>query len=100
MVSPLLIVADAIGDLEGIHFEVVQTLPATGDAGTIYLVPISPGSTNNSYDEYIWLTSTSHFEKIGTTDVDLSGYMTYTVYNTLYMSNADIDAAIAAGELL
>ena len=93
-------VADAIGDLEGIHFEVVQTLPATGDAGTIYLVPISPGSTNNSYDEYIWLTSTSHFEKIGTTDVDLSGYMTYTVYNTLYMSNADIDAAIAAGELL
>jgi hypothetical protein len=31
------------------------------------------GSGTNSYDEYIWLGSS--FEKIGTTDVDLSGYL-------------------------
>lgn len=64
-------VANAIAGIQGISYEVVQTLPATGEAGVIYLVSNS-GSAPNIYDEYIW-TGTA-FEKIGTTDVDLSGY--------------------------
>lgn len=92
-------VTGAIGELEGIKFEVVASLPATGESSTIYLVSNS-GSNPNSYDEYIWLSSQSKFEKIGTTDVDLTNYMTYTAYNALAMSTTDIDAALAAGEAL
>lgn len=64
-------ITNAISGIQGISYEVVQTLPATGAAGTIYLISNS-GSGQNIYDEYIWTGSA--FEKIGTTDVDLSGY--------------------------
>lgn len=64
-------IATAISGIQGISYEVVQSLPATGSAGVIYLLANS-GSAPNIYDEYIWTGSA--FEKIGTTDVDLSGY--------------------------
>lgn len=64
-------IANAISGIQGISYEVVQSLPATGSAGVIYLLGNS-GSAPNIYDEYIWTGSA--FEKIGTTDVDLSGY--------------------------
>lgn len=58
----------------GVRFEVVNALPATGEDGVIYLVPNS-GETPNIYDEYIWVNES--FEKIGTTEIDLSGYVTF-----------------------
>lgn len=64
-------ITNAIAGIQGISYEVVASLPATGSAGVIYLVANS-GSAPNIYDEYIWTGSA--FEKIGTTDVDLSGY--------------------------
>lgn len=64
-------ITNAIAGIQGITYEVVQTLPSTGEAGVIYLVPNS-GSGQNIYDEYIWMGTA--FEKIGSTDVDLSGY--------------------------
>ena len=64
-------ITDAISGIQGISYEVVSTLPATGSAGVIYLVANS-GSAPNIYDENIWTGSA--FEKIGTTDVGLSGY--------------------------
>lgn len=81
----------AVGSITGISFEVVQSLPASGSAGIIYLVPNS-GSGSNSYDEYIYVTvsGTSKFEKIGTTDVDLSGYMLTT--DMVPLTTAEIDA--------
>ena len=52
--------------------------------GTYFLVPNS-GSAPNIYDEYVWMpvdTTTTPvtygYEKIGTTAVDLSGYVQYT----------------------
>ena len=85
---------DAIGQITGLSFEIVQTLPATGAAGTIYLVPNS-GSAPNIYDEYVWVTSggSGSFEKIGTTDVDLSGYVQYS--NLVAITNAEIDTIVA-----
>lgn len=80
-------IANAISGIQGISYEVVQALPATGQAGTIYLISNS-GSGQNIYDEYIWTGSA--FEKIGTTDVDLSGYqplmtaITNTQINSLF----------------
>ena len=66
-------IASAVGEITSFEFEIVQTLPASGEAGVVYLVPNS-GTTPNIYDEYIWVNN--EFEKIGTTDIDLSGYAT------------------------
>lgn len=82
-------VANGIAGITGISYSIVTNLPApaSGEAGVIYLVANS-GSGTNSYDEYIWLGSS--FEKIGTTDVDLSGYL----QTTSKISNDDIDDII------
>lgn len=69
-------VANAIGSITGISYSVVTTLPSTGENGVIYLVSNS-GTSPNVYDEYIWISSSSSFEKIGTTETDLSNYVTY-----------------------
>lgn len=85
----------AIGSITGIDFQVVQTLPQTGTKGVIYLVPNS-GTGQNIYDEYIWITSgqSGSFEKIGTTAVDLSGYVQKTEMVTI--TNAEIDTIVAS----
>lgn len=66
-------VNDLIAGVTGISIEVVDALPTTGTSGVIYLVAHSHG-TSDAYDEYIWVASKTAFEKIGNTDVDLSGY--------------------------
>ena len=63
---------DAIGSITQIDYQVVAELPQTGAKGTIYLVSNSHG-TNDVYDEYLWINN--QFERIGNTDVDLSGYI-------------------------
>ena len=68
-------IEDALADITGISYEIVQTLPQTGEAGVIYLVANS-GTAPNVYDEYIWINNA--FEKIGTTAVDLSNYMQFS----------------------
>lgn len=85
-------VDNAIAGIAGIEFQIVTSLPTTGKTGTIYLVS-NGGADPNSYDEYIWITSTSKFEKIGTTDVDLSGYVQKTEMVTI--TNAEIDTIVA-----
>ena len=85
-------VDNAIAGVTGISFEIVQTLPQTGATGTIYLVPNS-GTGQNIYDEYIWIASSSKFEKIGTTDVDLSGYVQDS--DMVAITNAEIDTIVA-----
>lgn len=79
-------IADAVGDITSFEFQVVGTLPATGEAGIIYLVAHAHG-TGDSYDEYIWLGSA--FEKIGNTDIDLSGYQLSA--ELVEMTSTDID---------
>lgn len=66
-------VADKLKDIGGISFKMVDSLPETGDGKYIYLVPKTKTETQNSYDEYIWYNS--KWEKIGTTDIDLSDYV-------------------------
>ena len=65
-------IASAIGQITGISYSVVQELPQTGTAGVIYLVANS-GSGHNIYEEYIYVNGA--FEKIGTTEIDLTGYV-------------------------
>ena len=81
----------ALADITGVDFQIVQTLPQSGEKGVIYLVPNS-GSGANTYDEYIWLegSPSGRFEKIGTTDVDLSGHWAKSELTAI--TTAQIDA--------
>lgn len=85
-------VDNAIAGIAGIEFQIVTSLPTTGKTGTIYLVS-NGGANPNSYDEYIWISSTNKFEKIGTTDVDLSGYVQAS--QMVAITNAEIDTIVA-----
>ena len=64
----------ALSDITGIDFQVVTTLPTTGKKGVFYLVAHSHGD-KDTYDEYVWVESAKGYEKIGNTDIDLSGYV-------------------------
>ena len=78
---------DALADITGIDFEIVSTLPATGVKGVIYLV-----GDSSPYDEYIWIEptgGTAHFEQIGSTSIDLSGYVQAVEMHAL--TNSEID---------
>lgn len=68
-------VDDAISGVVQFDVQVVTELPTTGKKGVIYLKAHAHG-TGDSYDEYIWTGEA--FEKIGNTDIDLSGYATTT----------------------
>lgn len=83
-------ITEALAGITGIDFTVVQTLPQTGEKGVIYLVSNS-GTGLDIYDEYIWVDGTpaGSFEKIGTTAVDLSGYVQASEMHAL--TNAEID---------
>lgn len=84
-------VDNAIAGVTQISYQVVASLPATGEVGVIYLVAHSHG-TNDIYDEYIW-TGTG-FEKIGTTDIDLSNYMQFS--DMVAITNSEIDTIVAS----
>lgn len=58
-----------------VKIQVVSSLPQSGQANTIYLVP-SGGSKPDVYDEYVWVNSA--WEPIGNTEVDLSNYLQKT----------------------
>lgn len=73
-------VNNLIGAIQQFHYEIVQTLPATGATNILYLVPKSESQTTNYYDEYVY--ANNNWEKIGDTEIDLSNYVTVTQLNT------------------
>lgn len=81
------LIDDELAGITGIDFEIVSELPASGVKGVIYLV----GDTA-PYDEYIWVEptgGTAYFEPIGSTSIDLSGYVQATEMHAL--TNSEID---------
>lgn len=68
------LINSAVGNITSIKYEKVTSLPAKGSNGVIYLVAHSHG-TQDIYDEYIWLSETTTYEKIGNTDINLSAYV-------------------------
>lgn len=70
---------------------VVQSLPVSDiSTTTIYLVPKSTPDTQDVYDEYINLDGTSSgWEHIGSTQIDLSNYYTKTEINALLSAKAN-----------
>lgn len=86
-------IAEAIAGVTQFDYEVVAALPATGVKGKIYLMA-NTGTGDNIYDEYIWMAGepTGHFELLGTTQLDLSGYVQATEMTAI--SDATITAAV------
>ena len=73
-------VNDLIGQISTSSFEIVEELPETGQTNVIYLVLREEVEINNIYDEFIYVSNS--WEKIGSTDIDLTGYATETWVNT------------------
>lgn len=71
--TSLAAINEAISSIPKFAIEVVNSLPASGNATTIYLVPNQVEGQSNVYTEYIY--SNGKWEKLGTQDVDLSGYV-------------------------
>lgn len=74
------LISSAVGEITSFEYKIVDSLPAVSDGkkGVIYLVSHSGGTTQNIYDEYIFLpaegSTAARYEKIGTTDIDLTPY--------------------------
>ena len=71
----------------GMKYKVVNELPATGEAGTVYLVPKQSAGTGDVYDEYIYVDGS--FEHIGSTEIDLSNYYTKAEADNLLGDKVD-----------
>lgn len=68
------LINSAVGKVTSIKYQKVDSLPTAGENSVIYLISHSHG-TQDIYDEYIWISDTKTFEKIGNTDIDLSAYV-------------------------
>ena len=86
-------VKDMLGGVAGggLTLQVVDVLPTEEiSTTTIYLVPNSSGT----HDEYIYVNDT--WEQIGTTDIDLSNYVTIEEYNKLVNNTTLIASSTGA----
>lgn len=87
-------VDDKIADISTLSFKIVQEKP-TEDIKTnvIYLIPKSVSTTGNIYEEWIYISG--EWELLGTTDIDLTGYMSLAPLNP----TAEQIAALPVGQL-
>lgn len=83
------LILDELSRFDKLDYEIVQTLPATGTAGTRYLIK---HSSDDRYEEYIYVNGTWY--DIGATDeVDLSAYYTKTETDDL------LDTKVGVGDV-
>lgn len=69
----------------GTRFEVATARPAVGETGVIYLVPASNSTTENLYEEWVWVDD--KWEQIGSAGLNLSNYAQLTTSNTFSAAN-------------
>lgn len=97
-------VNNLISAITTMDIQVVQTLPTEDiSTTTIYLVPKATAGANDAYDEYIYVSNA--WEHIGSTEVDLTNYVTNTDYATsstggvIKVSNGDYGMTVDSGVL-
>ena len=68
---------DIVGTMSKLKIEIVTELPEPTEASstTIYLKPKEKSWLDNSYDEFLYISSSQSFEKIGDTTIDLTNYL-------------------------
>ena len=75
----------ALSLIGGLQLDVVEQLPTSNiDSNKIYLVQSQ--SSQNTYDEYVYINE--DWERIGNTEVDLSGYLHSTDVDSTLSSNS------------
>lgn len=91
---------DEINDLVSgdLKFEKVDSLASVSSpsATTIYLIPASTTGTNNIYDEYLYMNRA--WEKIGSSEIDLSGYLTTSEASDTYATKASLATVATSGK--
>jgi len=86
------IAAALSGNLE-LHFDFRQTLPNSGVEGTFYFIPATESESGvDEWEEYVWNSTDSQFERVGAATLDLSNYFNTT--NLPAITNAEIDTII------
>jgi len=77
-----------------LQFLFLDELPSTGVVGTFYFIPNDDPTTGvDEWVEYIWNAADEQFERIGSAQVDLTGYFNTT--NLPAITNAQIDTILA-----
>ena len=87
-------ISTAVANAGHLKRSIVETLPAVGDAdaNTIYMKVEDNDSADNKYVE--WMVINGAWEKVGTSDVDLSGYLQKTEITAI--TNSEIDTVVAS----
>lgn len=85
------IVNTAVANAAHLKRAIVDVLPESGEENTIYLVPSASSKDGNVKDEYMWINSA--WEKIGSSEVDLTGYLKES--DLIVITTAEIDAMFA-----
>ena len=85
------IVNTAVANAAHLKRAIVDVLPESGEENTIYLVPSASSKNGNVKDEYMWINSA--WEKIGSSEVDLTGYLKES--DLTVITTAEIDAMFA-----
>ena len=86
-------VMQAIASIPQFKLQIVDSLPKDNPEPMVLYLVSKGGSAPDVYDEYIWLEETGNYEFLGTTAVDLTGYVKNTDYATA--SNAGVIKAYA-----
>lgn len=85
------IVNTAVANAAHLKRAIVDVLPESGEENAIYLVPSASSKDGNVKDEYMWINSA--WEKIGSSEVDLTGYLKES--DLTVITTAEIDAMFA-----
>lgn len=87
-------IAEAMANAGHLKREIVTTLPEVSKANdhTIYMVLDSEGDGDNKYIEYMLVNGA--FERTGSSDVDLSGYLQTSDVTSI--TNSEIDTIVAS----
>ena len=83
-------VTNAIAGISGFHAEIVSELPASGQSNILYLLAKSSAASGDGYDEYLYINGA--WELIGSTDIDLSGYVQASEMHAI--TNTEITAIV------
>jgi len=65
--------AKAIEAINQFNIKILDSLPTTGEAGTLYFIKKTDPEQGDIYEEYMWINNA--WEKVGSTKIDLSDYV-------------------------
>ncbi len=85
-------IADALGKLNSLSKEIVDAVPSVADAkdNVIYLLK-GEGTTYEMYSVVSLPDGSKNMASLGSTEIDLGGYLTETKAQGLYLALADVD---------